>query len=93
MISLSSPITVDPPNMGILKLKKVTLDSIDYTVTYDNTRRRAIAIIKKIGLPLVLWEGDDYDSVGQFTDEDVENRVEELIGPNYAQGIKLMYCK
>ena len=28
----------------------------------------------------VLWEGDSYDQIGQWTDTDVINRVKEVVG-------------
>jgi hypothetical protein len=28
---------------------------------------------------LILWEGQDYNNIGNWTDDDVENRVKELL--------------
>ena len=28
---------------------------------------------------IILWEGKDYEAIGQWTDEDVTNRLKELL--------------
>jgi hypothetical protein len=28
---------------------------------------------------LILWEGDSYTQIGQWTDQDVDNRIKELL--------------
>ena len=56
-------------------------------VRYNNNLRYAYAKInliaedeQKYDFPeLLLWDGDEYDAVGQWTDEDVTNRIEYLL--------------
>ncbi len=40
--------------------------------------KRVFVLLKEIGDQIVLWEGDDYDAIGQWTDSDVENRLLEI---------------
>ena len=40
--------------------------------------KRVIVFTEEIG-ELVLWEGADYDAIGQWTDQDVVNRVKALL--------------
>ena len=40
--------------------------------------KRVIVFTEEIG-ELVLWEGADYDAIGQWTDQDVINRVKALL--------------
>ena len=44
--------------------------------------KRVVATTSLNGLlrRFVLWEGDSYDQIGQWTDTDVINRVKEVVG-------------
>lgn len=48
----------------------ITGKRVTVVITFDNGSRHK---------HIVLWEGDSYDAIGQWTDSDVENRVTELI--------------
>jgi len=85
MITLTTPLSVTPPPIthkdGTVKtFETIVLPTIDYIVTYDNTRKVASAIIKGVNRHLSLWTGDAYDAAGQFTDSDVEARIINLLG-------------
>lgn len=49
---------------------KMVVTEITMKVNPDGTK-----IIK----PLVLWEGEDYNKIGQWTDIEVEARIKELL--------------
>lgn len=77
-------------NKEIIKQEKVSYIATGYeliSVSYSNTDRICKAKInllsddgQKYDHPeIVLWEGDDYDIVGQFTDQDVEDRIVQVI--------------
>jgi hypothetical protein len=91
MIILQSPITIQLPSRGSFQFKPITMTEIDYTVSYSNTQKMAVAKLHGIGRILQLWTGSDYDSMGQFTDADVDARVALLLGPDYAQGIQDLF--
>jgi hypothetical protein len=38
--------------------------------------------VKEYNISLVLWDGDDYISIGQWTDEQAENKIKELLNIN-----------
>lgn len=40
---------------------------------------KALHLHERIHITLVLWEGDAYKDIGQWTDSDVETRIKELI--------------
>lgn len=40
--------------------------------------RKVTAVCKETLEPIVLWSGDEYDNIGQWTDDDVEARLREL---------------
>jgi hypothetical protein len=96
MITLTTPITAIIPSIrksdGTIKeFPPVVLNSIDYIVSYDNTRKVATAIIKQVNRPIVLWEKEAYDAIGQFTDQDVDARVSEILGSNPAKAISDLF--
>ena len=79
-------IVVTPPPLtqkdGTVKtFEPITITGdLDYQVTYDNSKKIAFAIIKKVNLVVNLWSGAAYDAAGEFTDTDVNNRLTELLG-------------
>jgi hypothetical protein len=98
MISLPSPISVTPPPItqpdgSVKTFEPIKLDSIDYSVTYSNTRKIASVLISIVNRRLVLWQGTDYDAAGQFTDADVDARVVSLLAPDYATSITNLFKK
>lgn len=54
-------------------IEELTIDEI----VDNNSRKEVKAYTKELGI-LVLWTGDAYDAIGQWTDTDVVNRVKEL---------------
>lgn len=46
-----------------------TLDSVIATIALDSERP----------MNLILWEGEGYAEIGQWTDEDVKKRIIEMI--------------
>jgi len=73
-------------------MKTITLDSpkeikaavIVSTLTIDRivdlpNARIVRAFVKELPNPLVLWEKDVYDQIGNWTDVDAEARIKELL--------------
>ena len=57
--------------------KKVTTVTIGQIM--DNNRNKTVTAHSiELGM-IVLWTGADYDAVGQWTDTDVENRINEIL--------------
>lgn len=50
--------------------KKIIATEISYPVLPDNG-----CIVK----PLILWQGEEYDAIGQWTDAEAEARIKELL--------------
>jgi len=95
MITLSSPITLTPPSVILedgttITPPPITISELDYSVNYSNSRKSARANF--VGLPfgVTIWKGADYDAAGQFTDADVEARINTLLGSDpqsFLQGL------
>ena len=57
--------------------KKVT--TLTFYQIMDNNRNKTVTIHTiELGV-IVLWSGADYDAIGQWTDQDVENRINEIL--------------
>jgi len=57
---------------------KRTIEEITIEEVVDNNSRKEVkAYTKELGI-LVLWTGDAYDAIGEWTDADVVARVKEL---------------
>ncbi len=41
-------------------------------------KKKVVAIVKEFKEKIILWEASSYDSIGQWTDTDVVNRLNEL---------------
>ena len=73
-ITLSSPqiITIQPA-----KTKTITKITIDRVV--DIPAQKIVRIFTiELDSPIILWQGDAYDKIGQWTDEDVIERLHAL---------------
>jgi hypothetical protein len=69
----------------VVKREEETLDtdkiSIDKVVDNGYMVSARISFFSSTGLSreLVLWEGQDYINIGQWTDSDVDTRIKELL--------------
>ncbi len=67
-----------PKDVVIVNEVKKTIDKISVIEISDNSKKK-IVIAKTVQLGgIVLWQGADYDAIGQWTDTDAENRILEL---------------
>jgi hypothetical protein len=57
------------------------------TKTMPNGKSRPIPLPIK---PLVLWSGEEYDNIGDYTQAQAEDRVLELLGPNIQEKLQNM---
>ena len=66
----------------------IKTDVVSYTTITDSQDYKTVVTelsmaIDELGNPikriLVLWEGEAYDAIGQWTDEQAEERIKELL--------------
>lgn len=84
-MNLANPITITPPTFTrkdgtIRTFNPITLNELDITIIDNATRKRVVVQIRSIPQQIVLWEKEEYDAVGDYTQAQVENRVLELLG-------------
>lgn len=82
MITLPNPIEVHP-------LPTVTVTSLRYTLIDDGTTAKA----QIDGFPktLVLWTGEDYTKIGDYTQAQADARLLEVLGSNPAAVLESLY--
>lgn len=60
------------------EVKEIKVSEIKIRKIIDESKlKRVTAYTDKLGV-IVLWEGDAYDNIGQWTDTDVQNRIIEM---------------
>ena len=68
-----------PKEIVVVKELKRTFEEVTIEEVTDNPSRKEVkAFTRELGI-LVLWSGEAYDLVGQWTDADVVARVTELL--------------
>ena len=67
-----------PKDIVVVPQQTKAVDQITIFSIQDFPSRKLVqANTREIGV-IVLWEGDAYDTIGQWTDTDVINRINEL---------------
>ena len=70
--------TVIPQRVITIPEKKKTINSITVLSMTDEPNIKKVSIkTLEIGL-ITLWEGEAYDEIGQWTDQDVIDRIKEI---------------
>jgi hypothetical protein len=97
-MKLANPITITPPPItneaGVL----MTPPPIEFTtldVTYmDNPKSKTVyARINMIPQPMLLVNATEYDSLGDYTQQFLEDRLTTLLGNNPAQTLRNLFPK
>ena len=60
------------------------------TKTVSNGKHRQIPLLIK---PLILWSGEEYDNIGDYTQSQAEDRVLELLGSNIQEKLASMVLR
>jgi hypothetical protein len=73
-------INLNTPKIIVIQQEKTkTIDKITVQRIVDLPEQKLVRVfIKEENNPITLWEGEQYDSVGQWTDDDVLNRLNEI---------------
>lgn len=68
-----------PKEIVVVQELKRTFEEVTIEEMVDNPSRKEVkAFTKELGV-LVLWSGEAYDLIGQWTDADVIARINELL--------------
>jgi hypothetical protein len=81
MITLAAPISIPLNTIEIPVNPK-------YTILDDPSGKVIVARFAKIANPLILWSGDAYDQIGNWTQDQADARITELLGSDPASVFK-----
>lgn len=62
----------------------ITQSEFNVVLTDNSGRRYVAAQLLPVTKPLLLWSGDEYDAVGDYTQEQAESRLREVLGSDPA---------
>jgi hypothetical protein len=69
----------NPKKVVLQEEKSKTVTTLTVSRIVDLPKKKMVrAFIEELDEPVVLWEGEAYDSIGQWTDSNVEARLAEL---------------
>lgn len=97
-MKLSSPIVVNQPPYSDPSGNLVNPDPIilnELHLTYiDNPQNKTIAIaIKGLPYPLKVYEGQSYDNLGDWTKEQINNRLLAILGDDPSKILSSLFPK
>jgi hypothetical protein len=92
-MQLSTPVTFTPASFIDTNGKQhtfppITLTELPFVLIDDSARKSARALLRFGRQSLILWEGAEYDAAGDYTQAQVEARVLERLGPNFAEALE-----
>ena len=69
----------NPKKIVLQEEKSKTVSTLTVSRIVDLPKQKVVrCFIEELEEPIVLWKGDAYDAIGQWTDTDVTNRLNEL---------------
>jgi hypothetical protein len=92
-MQLPKPVTFTPASFIDTNGKQhtfppMTLTDLSFVLIDDSARKSARTILRFGRRPLILWEGAEYDAAGDYTQAQVEARVLERLGSNFATALE-----
>lgn len=84
-MKLNNPITVN------IQGTNNVLESLDIFIMDHPAHKRVMVKVHPVAKPLVLWRGDEYDEIGDYTQAQLEARVLEVLGENLQQGLQTLF--
>jgi hypothetical protein len=68
-----------PKKIVLQEEKSVTINSLTITRVVDLPKQKVVrCFCEELEEAVILWEGADYDAAGQWTDADVQARLNTL---------------
>lgn len=68
-----------PKKIVIQEERSKNIETLTVVRVVDLPQQKMVrCFLEEIDEPVVLWEGDSYDAIGQWTDTDVAERLAEI---------------
>jgi len=69
----------NPKKVVLQEEKSKTVTTLTVSRIVDLPKKKMVrAFVEELDEPVVLWEGDAYDAIGQWSDTNVQARLTEL---------------
>lgn len=81
-----------PVNLTLLNGEAVSIGELSLIFQDYNERRIVVAILRPHCRSVVLWEGDEYDSIGDWTQAQAEARILEILSPDVESSLQALVC-
>jgi hypothetical protein len=79
---IGNPLVIDLGGKKVVKeipARNIEVSKIEIMSIEDSAvTKKVVAKVKGFPGQIVLWEGEAYDAIGQWTDTDVANRIKEI---------------
>lgn len=87
-------ITFNPPlNVVISADKTISIKDLPLVIVDVQKSKKCFAQSAPFYKTLMLWEGEAYDSIGEYTQAQAEARFLELLGPDPATELVKLYVE
>jgi hypothetical protein len=83
-MQLTTPVTLTVAGEAL------TLDKLEPVIIDDVARKFVVVRLHPAFRPLPLWRGSDYDAAGDWTQEQAESRILDLLGSDIAVGLQAL---
>ena len=93
-IAINPPVVFTPTQPIFNQpVKEITVSELTLRSTQDDpTLQQVRATFFETPYPLVLWDGADYASIGQYTDTQINARVGELLSKDTAVVVESLFA-
>lgn len=98
-MKLDNTIMVERPDIihhksgTIFPQPPLILEELTFTIMDNYSQKRVLAIIPGFPTGIVLWQGIEYDSAGDYTQAQAEARLLEKLGPDLKAGLENLFPK
>jgi hypothetical protein len=95
-MNLPYEVEIQPPsfvrkNGEVRTPNPVKFNSLDVTLVDNKDKRLCYVTISHFPKALLLWSGDEYDEVGDYTQAQAEAKVLELLGEDIKGGLENLF--
>jgi hypothetical protein len=98
MITFNPPITITPPpysdNSGnVISPPDIVIENVNVTYIDNPTAKLLNVRIEQIPILIQLYSGDEYDTVGDWTQSQAEDKLREKLGDHPAIFLRSLFPK
>lgn len=95
-MQLQQPVTIQPPTFvrktgETVVPRPFTVSALDLTLMDMPAQKVCMFRIARCPAPVLLWQGDEYDAAGDYTQAQAEARLLEKLGPDLKAGLERLF--